>query len=166
MKRGGLSFTYKTKKPFNWFFSPGVPNLFLVETIDSAKLADRVNSSWQRLRGSSSQRLKVMVQVNTSGEQSECRRSQRRAGRFSVSPKAVACRLQANTACRRRRRWTRSNISCLSAPPCTSQDSWPSGATATTSPWAPTRTFRYSKNLLKEQYMFLCEFIVKIWTLF
>uniref|UniRef100_A0A3Q4GVD9 Pyridoxal phosphate homeostasis protein n=1 Tax=Neolamprologus brichardi TaxID=32507 RepID=A0A3Q4GVD9_NEOBR len=49
----------------------GVQNLFLVETIDSAKLADRVNSSWQRIRGASTQRLKVMVQVNTSGEQSK-----------------------------------------------------------------------------------------------
>ncbi|XP_007569817.1 pyridoxal phosphate homeostasis protein [Poecilia latipinna] len=49
----------------------GVPNLFLVETIDSPKLADKVNTSWQRLRGASSQRLKVMVQVNTSGEQSK-----------------------------------------------------------------------------------------------
>lgn len=56
---------------------PGVPNLFLVETIDSAKLADKVNSSWQRLRGAGSQRLKVMVQVNTSGEQSECHWSQK-----------------------------------------------------------------------------------------
>ncbi|KAK5863013.1 hypothetical protein PBY51_000076 [Eleginops maclovinus] len=49
----------------------GVPNLFLVETVDSAKLADRVNSSWQRLRGASTQRLKVMVQLNTSGEQNK-----------------------------------------------------------------------------------------------
>ncbi|CAJ1055111.1 pyridoxal phosphate homeostasis protein isoform X1 [Xyrichtys novacula] len=49
----------------------GVPNLFLVETVDSVKLADRVNSSWQRLRGASMQRLKIMVQINTSGEQSK-----------------------------------------------------------------------------------------------
>ncbi|XP_034060933.1 pyridoxal phosphate homeostasis protein isoform X1 [Gymnodraco acuticeps] len=49
----------------------GVPNLFVVETVDSAKLADRVNSSWQRLRGASTQRLKVMVQLNTSGEQNK-----------------------------------------------------------------------------------------------
>ncbi|XP_054638026.1 pyridoxal phosphate homeostasis protein [Dunckerocampus dactyliophorus] len=49
----------------------GVPNLFLVETVDSAKLADKVNSSWQRIRGASTQRLKVMVQLNTSGEQSK-----------------------------------------------------------------------------------------------
>lgn len=49
----------------------GVPNLFLVETVDSMKLADKVNNSWQRLRGASAQRLKVMVQINTSGEQSK-----------------------------------------------------------------------------------------------
>ncbi|KAG7465417.1 hypothetical protein JOB18_036139 [Solea senegalensis] len=48
-----------------------VPNLFLVETVDSAKLADKVNSSWQRIRGAGVQRLKVMLQINTSGEQSK-----------------------------------------------------------------------------------------------
>ncbi|NWZ42634.1 PLPHP protein, partial [Brachypodius atriceps] len=46
-----------------------VPNLFMLETVDSVKLADRVNSSWQK-KGSS-QKLKVMVQVNTSGEDSK-----------------------------------------------------------------------------------------------
>ncbi|KAF6084712.1 pyridoxal phosphate binding protein [Phyllostomus discolor] len=45
-----------------------VPNLFMLETLDSAKLADKVNSSWQK-KGSP-ERLKVMVQVNTSGEES------------------------------------------------------------------------------------------------
>ncbi|KAG7481105.1 hypothetical protein MATL_G00063170 [Megalops atlanticus] len=49
----------------------GVPNLFMVETLDSVKLADRVNSSWQRLRTVNTQRLKVMVQINTSGEESK-----------------------------------------------------------------------------------------------
>ncbi|NWH75841.1 PLPHP protein, partial [Piaya cayana] len=49
--------------------SPAVPNLFMLETLDSVKLADRVNSSWQK-KGSS-QKLKVMVQVNTSGEDSK-----------------------------------------------------------------------------------------------
>ncbi|XP_061544023.1 pyridoxal phosphate homeostasis protein isoform X3 [Phycodurus eques] len=49
----------------------GVPNLFLVETVDSAKLADKVNTSWLRIRGVSTKRLKVMVQINTSGEQSK-----------------------------------------------------------------------------------------------
>lgn len=50
-------------------FSVAVPNLFMLETVDSVKLADRVNSSWQK-KGSP-QRLKVMVQVNTSGEDSK-----------------------------------------------------------------------------------------------
>ncbi|KAG8446439.1 hypothetical protein GDO86_014046 [Hymenochirus boettgeri] len=46
-----------------------VPNLYLLETIDSMKLADKVNSSWQK-KGSS-EKLKVMVQVNTSSEDSK-----------------------------------------------------------------------------------------------
>ncbi|XP_069474061.1 pyridoxal phosphate homeostasis protein [Ambystoma mexicanum] len=46
-----------------------VPNLFMLETVDSIKLADKVNSSWQK-KGSS-ERLKVMVQINTSGEDSK-----------------------------------------------------------------------------------------------
>ncbi|XP_066449095.1 pyridoxal phosphate homeostasis protein [Eleutherodactylus coqui] len=46
-----------------------VPNLHLLETIDSVKLADKVNASWQR-KGSP-EKLKVMVQVNTSSEESK-----------------------------------------------------------------------------------------------
>ncbi|XP_073425133.1 pyridoxal phosphate homeostasis protein isoform X2 [Dendrobates tinctorius] len=46
-----------------------VPNLHILETIDSVKLADKVNSSWQR-KGSP-EKLKVMVQVNTSSEESK-----------------------------------------------------------------------------------------------
>nr|XP_017455631.1 pyridoxal phosphate homeostasis protein isoform X1 [Rattus norvegicus] len=46
-----------------------VPNLSMLETIDSVKLADKVNSSWQK-KGSP-ERLKVMVQINTSGEDSK-----------------------------------------------------------------------------------------------
>lgn len=46
-----------------------VPNLSMLETVSSVKLADRVNSSWQK-KGCP-ERLKVMVQVNTSGEDSK-----------------------------------------------------------------------------------------------
>lgn len=46
-----------------------VPNLHMMETVDSAKLADKVNSSWQK-RGSS-EKLKVMVQIKTSDEESK-----------------------------------------------------------------------------------------------
>ncbi|XP_072292302.1 pyridoxal phosphate homeostasis protein-like [Eucyclogobius newberryi] len=49
----------------------GVPNLFLVETVDSVKLADKVNSSWERIRGGNARKLQIMVQINTSGEQSK-----------------------------------------------------------------------------------------------
>ncbi|XP_037687292.1 pyridoxal phosphate homeostasis protein isoform X1 [Choloepus didactylus] len=47
----------------------GVPNLFMLETVDSVKLAEKVNSSWQKKN--SPERLKVMVQINTSGEESK-----------------------------------------------------------------------------------------------
>ncbi|XP_070220256.1 pyridoxal phosphate homeostasis protein [Bos mutus] len=46
-----------------------VPNLSMLETVDSVKLADKVNSAWQK-KGSP-ERLKVMVQINTSGEASK-----------------------------------------------------------------------------------------------
>ncbi|XP_044516802.1 pyridoxal phosphate homeostasis protein isoform X3 [Gracilinanus agilis] len=46
-----------------------VPNLYMLETVDSVKLADKVNNSWQK-KGSP-ERLKVMVQINTSGEESK-----------------------------------------------------------------------------------------------
>lgn len=51
------------------FLITAVPNLFMLETVDSVKLADKVNSSWQK-KGSP-ERLKVMVQINTSGEESK-----------------------------------------------------------------------------------------------
>ncbi|XP_078095788.1 pyridoxal phosphate homeostasis protein isoform X2 [Mustelus asterias] len=41
----------------------------MIETIDSIKLADKVNLSWQRKQ--TPQKLKVMVQVNTSEEDSK-----------------------------------------------------------------------------------------------
>lgn len=41
----------------------------MLETVDSVKLADKVNSSWQK-KGPT-EPLKVMVQINTSGEDSK-----------------------------------------------------------------------------------------------
>ncbi|XP_023227802.1 pyridoxal phosphate homeostasis protein-like isoform X1 [Centruroides sculpturatus] len=44
-------------------------NLYLIETIDSKKLAEAVDKSWKKLdRG---HKLKVMIQVNTSGEENK-----------------------------------------------------------------------------------------------
>lgn len=45
-----------------------IPNLYLIETVDSQKLATHLNKSWPNFRPSDS-KLKIMVQVNTSGEQ-------------------------------------------------------------------------------------------------
>ncbi|XP_067857089.1 pyridoxal phosphate homeostasis protein [Heptranchias perlo] len=47
----------------------GAPNLFMIETIDSIKLADKVNLSWHKKQAL--HRLKVMIQVNTSAEDSK-----------------------------------------------------------------------------------------------
>lgn len=45
------------------------PNLYVVETVDSEKLADAVDKAWAKLQKPES--LKVMVQVNTSSEESK-----------------------------------------------------------------------------------------------
>ncbi|XP_017889748.1 pyridoxal phosphate homeostasis protein [Ceratina calcarata] len=48
-----------------------VPNLFMIETVDSEKLASALNNSWPKFRKQSDLNLKlnVMVQVNTSKEE-------------------------------------------------------------------------------------------------
>lgn len=43
-----------------------VPGLHVIETIDSEKLASAVNDGWKKLNKEN--RLKIMVQVNTSNE--------------------------------------------------------------------------------------------------
>ncbi|PNW88015.1 hypothetical protein CHLRE_01g010848v5 [Chlamydomonas reinhardtii] len=48
----------------------GVPNLAMVETVDSAKLADKLNKTLETVSGRTAP-LAVMVQVNTSGEESK-----------------------------------------------------------------------------------------------
>lgn len=47
-----------------------IPNLWMVETVDSIKLASALNNSWSRLTTASS-RLRVMIQVNTSEEETK-----------------------------------------------------------------------------------------------
>jgi len=48
-----------------------VPNLWMVETVDSAKLATRLSAGCERAGRALDDRLGVMVQVNTSGEESK-----------------------------------------------------------------------------------------------
>ena len=52
------------------FSNIGVPNLFMVETVDNVKLANSLNVSWGKLNKPGP--LNVMVQVNTSKEESKC----------------------------------------------------------------------------------------------
>ncbi|KAI8423318.1 hypothetical protein MSG28_014337 [Choristoneura fumiferana] len=48
----------------------GSPGLFMVETVDSEKLADNLNKQWPKYR-KEEEKLKVMVQVNTSAEEAK-----------------------------------------------------------------------------------------------
>ena len=54
-------------------FLVGVPNLFMIETIHSENIATTVNAAWERLKKPG--RLKVMLQINTSGEESKCKKT-------------------------------------------------------------------------------------------
>lgn len=46
-----------------------LPGLHMLQTIDSEKLAEAVNSSWEKNRSGNDGRLKILIQVNTSNEQ-------------------------------------------------------------------------------------------------
>lgn len=46
----------------------GVPNLYLIETVDNNKLATALHNAWPKYRKDENSKLKVMVQVNTSRE--------------------------------------------------------------------------------------------------
>lgn len=46
-----------------------IPNLYIIETVNSEKLANSLNNSWSKFRKSHDSKLNVMVQVNTSQEE-------------------------------------------------------------------------------------------------
>ncbi|XP_055385159.1 pyridoxal phosphate homeostasis protein [Condylostylus longicornis] len=46
-----------------------VPNLYMIETVDSEKLANSLDSAWGKLNKPDKEPLRVLVQVNTSGEE-------------------------------------------------------------------------------------------------
>lgn len=48
-----------------------VPNLYIVETVHSKKLATGLDNAWSKFRKTDQSLLKVMVQINTSGEEGE-----------------------------------------------------------------------------------------------
>lgn len=47
-----------------------VPNLYIIETVDSQKLAKKLSNSWTSSDGGNS-KLRVFIQVNTSGEKGD-----------------------------------------------------------------------------------------------
>lgn len=48
------------------------PNIHVIETVDSKKLATKLNKNWPKF-GPPSSKLNIFVQVNTSGEDGMCR---------------------------------------------------------------------------------------------
>lgn len=48
-----------------------VPNLYLLETVDSIKLADKLNLARSNVAGEDALPLRIYVQINTSGEESK-----------------------------------------------------------------------------------------------
>lgn len=46
-----------------------VPNLWIIETVDSNKLASALDTAWPKYRKNDDNKLNIMVQVNTSKEE-------------------------------------------------------------------------------------------------
>lgn len=46
-----------------------LPNMHMVQTVDSEKLANNLNSAWQKFEKENKQPLNVLIQINTSGEE-------------------------------------------------------------------------------------------------
>lgn len=59
----------KTQLIFSTFVA--CPNLYMVETVDSNKIAETLNKQWETRNKSG--KLKVMIQINTSMEESRSR---------------------------------------------------------------------------------------------
>ncbi|XP_065372175.1 pyridoxal phosphate homeostasis protein [Calliphora vicina] len=48
-----------------------LPNLFMIETVDSQKLANHLNNAWEKIETENKQPLQVLIQINTSGEEAK-----------------------------------------------------------------------------------------------
>uniref|UniRef100_A0A6B2EDR4 Pyridoxal phosphate homeostasis protein n=1 Tax=Phlebotomus kandelakii TaxID=1109342 RepID=A0A6B2EDR4_9DIPT len=48
-----------------------VPGLYMIETVDSENLATVINRAWEKVQKEDKERLRVLVQVNTSGEEAK-----------------------------------------------------------------------------------------------
>ncbi|XP_067619752.1 pyridoxal phosphate homeostasis protein [Eurosta solidaginis] len=48
-----------------------LPNLYMIQTVDSEKLATGLNSAWQKIHSDDNKLLSILIQVNTSGEEAK-----------------------------------------------------------------------------------------------
>ncbi|XP_036322694.1 pyridoxal phosphate homeostasis protein-like isoform X2 [Rhagoletis pomonella] len=48
-----------------------LPNLYMIQTVDSEKLATGLDSAWGKIQGDDKTPLSVLIQVNTSGEEAK-----------------------------------------------------------------------------------------------
>ncbi|XP_022211097.1 pyridoxal phosphate homeostasis protein isoform X2 [Drosophila obscura] len=48
-----------------------LPNLHMIQTVDSEKLATRLDAAWAKLKPASESPLRVLIQINTSGEEAK-----------------------------------------------------------------------------------------------
>uniref|UniRef100_W8BT16 Pyridoxal phosphate homeostasis protein n=1 Tax=Ceratitis capitata TaxID=7213 RepID=W8BT16_CERCA len=48
-----------------------LPNLYMIQTVDSEKLAIGLNTAWEKVQTDQKQLLSVLIQVNTSGEEAK-----------------------------------------------------------------------------------------------
>jgi uncharacterized pyridoxal phosphate-containing UPF0001 family protein len=44
----------------------------MVQTVDSAKLADSLNTAWEKQKVGEQEKLHVLMQINTSAEEGKC----------------------------------------------------------------------------------------------
>ncbi|KAM7360094.1 pyridoxal phosphate homeostasis protein isoform 1-T2 [Cochliomyia hominivorax] len=48
-----------------------LPNLHMIQTVDSEKLANQLNTAWEKLELENKKPLEVLIQINTSGEEAK-----------------------------------------------------------------------------------------------
>lgn len=48
-----------------------MPNLHMIQTVDSEKLANSLDAAWSKVQPAPSEPLRVLIQINTSGEDGE-----------------------------------------------------------------------------------------------
>lgn len=48
-----------------------LPNLYMIQTVDSERLANGLNTAWEKIQNDNKNPLSVLIQINTSGEETK-----------------------------------------------------------------------------------------------